>query len=744
MADSETKLPNGEQPYNPEDSIADINLTVDVTLPVDAVISPQKNGGLSPSVSSSGTPSPGDNSPVITIHDGGTTANSKVHDIPTLQVKGDKDGAPLAPAESIWTIDADGSVTLRSSSREDCEYKPQTVHTFLKNVVDKFPDKDALSIKRNGIWIQWTYSQYYECCRTVAKAFLKLGLEKFHGVGIIGFNSPEWFMADIGAMFAGGFATGIYTTNSPEACEYVAGNCEANIIVVENTTQLKKILKVWPHLPHLKAVIQYSGVVEEKRENLYSWSEMMEIGKKEPDGPLDAIIASQKPNQCCTLIYTSGTTGNPKGVMLSHDNVIWIGIGTSRMARMEYGVHKVVSYLPLSHIAAQVMDLYAPIALAGTTYFAQPDALKGTLVETLREVRPSGFMGVPRVWEKIYEQMRAAAVNVTGMKKKIAAWAKGVGYRGNIALMNGQSLPWGWSLAKMVLFKKVRNTLGLDRCTLLISTGAPLAKEIQEYFLGLNVPLYDVYGMSESTGPHTLNLPDDFRLSSVGKTIWGGQTKIMEPDADGIGEVCYFGRHVFMGYLNNLEKTKEAIDDEGWLHSGDLGYEDKDGFIYITGRIKELIITAGGENIPPVLIEDEIKKKTPLISNCMLIGDKRKFLSLFVTLKVDIDQDTQLPTEALNKEALAICKQLGSNAKTVEDAEKDEAIAKHIQNGIDEYNKNAVSRAQKVQKFKILRKEFSVAGGELGPTLKLKRPVVIKMYAALADEFYADTETPRD
>ncbi|PIK45863.1 putative long-chain-fatty-acid--CoA ligase ACSBG2-like, partial [Apostichopus japonicus] len=650
----------------------------------------------------------------------------------------------LAPASKILTVDAEGSVQLRSSSREDCEYQPQTVHSFLKKVMEKYPNKDALSIKRNGVWINWTYSEYYQQCRIVAKAFLKLGLKRFHGVGIIGFNSPEWFLADIGAMFAGGFATGIYTTNSPEACQYVAGNCEANIIIVENTIQLKKILKVWPQLPHVKAVIQYTGVIEEKRENLYSWSELMEMGKKEADEPLDAIIASQKPNQCCTLIYTSGTTGNPKGVMLSHDNVIWIAMGTSRMAKMEYGVHKVVSYLPLSHIAAQVMDLYAPIALAGTTYFAQPDALKGTLVETLREIRPSGFMGVPRVWEKIYEQMRAASANITGIKKRIAVWAKGVGYRGNIAQMKGEQLPWGWTLAKILLFNKVRNTLGLDRCTLLISTGAPLSKEIQEYFLGVNIPIYDVYGMSESTGPHTLNLPDDFRLGSVGKTIWGGKSKVMHPDSDGIGELCYFGRHVFMGYLNNAEKTGEAIDEDGWLHSGDLAYKDRDGFIFITGRIKELIITAGGENIPPVLIEDEIKKKTPLISNCMLIGDQRKFLSILLCLKVNIDPKTQLPTEELNKEALGICKQIGSNATTVEEAEKDDAIAQHIQKGIDEYNKAAVSRAQKVQKWRILRKDFSVAGGELGPTLKLKRPVVMKMYADLADQFYSDTATPRE
>ncbi|PIK51454.1 Long-chain-fatty-acid--CoA ligase ACSBG2 [Apostichopus japonicus] len=223
-------------------------------------------------------------------------------------------------------------------------------------------------------------------------------------------------------------------------------------------------------------------------------------------------------------------------------------------------------------------------------------------------------------------------------------------------------------------------------------------------------------------GPHTLNLPDDFRLGSVGKTIWGGKSKVMHPDSDGIGELCYFGRHVFMGYLNNAEKTGEAIDEDGWLHSGDLAYKDRDGFIFITGRIKELIITPGGENIPPVLIEDEIKKKTPLISNCMLIGDQRKFLSILLCLKVNIDPKTQLPTEELNKEALGICKQIGSNATTVEEAEKDDAIAQHIQKGIDEYNKAAVSRAQKVQKWRILRKDFSVAGGELGPTLKLKRP----------------------
>ncbi|NXM60811.1 ACBG2 ligase, partial [Illadopsis cleaveri] len=577
---------------------------------------------------------------------------------------------------------------------------------------------------------------------------LQLGLERFHGVGILGFNSAEWFIADIGAILAGGLAVGIYTTNSPEACHYVAENCSANVIVVENHKQLQKILEIEDRLPHLKAIVQYGEEIKEKRPNLYSWREFMELGRDVPDSRLRGIIASQKPNQCCSLIYTSGTTGQPKGVMLSHDNLTWtaaaggqfIGLSDARDRQEE-----VVSYLPLSHIAAQMCDIWAAMSFGVQVYFAQPDALKGSLVETLREVRPTAFLGVPRVWEKMEEKMKSVGMKASALRRRVASWAKEVGLQTNLKRMNGCSeVPVNFRLARQLVYRKVRKAIGLDRCTKCYTGAAPITRETLEFFLSLNIPVLELYGMSESSGPHTISLPHAFKLGSCGKELAGCRTLIHKPDKDGIGEICFSGRHVFMGYLNMEDKTKEAIDEDGWLHSGDLGKHDKDGFLFITGRIKELIITAGGENIPPVPIEDAVKNAVPIISNAMLVGDKAKFLSMLLTLKCTVDAETGEPRDDLSPEALEFCQKLGSNATKVSEiiSSKDKAIYAAIQKGISAVNEGAVSNAQRVQKWVLLEKDFSIFGGELGPTMKLKRPVVAQKYRDQIAQFYTDVETP--
>ncbi|NWV35158.1 ACBG2 ligase, partial [Grantiella picta] len=577
---------------------------------------------------------------------------------------------------------------------------------------------------------------------------LQLGLERFHGVGILGFNSAEWFIADIGAILAGGFAVGIYTTNSPEACHYVANNCSANVIVVENHKQLQKILEVEDRLPHLKGIVQYGEEIKEKRPNLYSWREFMELGRDVPDSRLHTIIASQKPNQCCTLIYTSGTTGQPKGVMLSHDNLTWTATAAGRFIMLSDAQTRqehVVSYLPLSHIAAQMSDIWSAMTFGVQVYFAQPDALKGSLVETLREVRPTAFLGVPRVWEKIEEKMKSVGMKSSALRRKVASWAKEVGLQTNLKRMNGCSeVPVNFRLARQLVYRKVRKAIGLDRCTKCYTGAAPITRETLEFFLSLNIPVLELYGMSESSGPHTMSLPHAFKLGSCGKELTGCHTLIHKPDRDGIGEICFSGRHIFMGYLNMEEKTKEAIDEDGWLHSGDLGKHDKDGFLFITGRIKELIITAGGENIPPVPIEDAVKNAVPIISNAMLVGDKAKFLAMLLTLKCVVDAETGEPGDDLTPEALEYCQKLGSKATKVSEiiSSKDKAIYATIQKGISAVNEGAVSNAQKVQKWTLLEKDFSLFGGELGPTMKLKRPFVAEKYQDQIAQFYTDVDTP--
>jgi long-chain-fatty-acid--CoA ligase ACSBG len=516
--------------------------------------------------------------------------------------------------------------------------------------------------------------------------------------------------------------------------------------VVDDDKQLQKILKIRPELPHLKAIVQYTGKpVKGPEEGVYSWAEFLDLAKYVPDIALMDRHKLMAPNKCCTVIYTSGTTGNPKGAMLSHDNLIW----TSKMAML--GAHLVsspdieqevfVSYLPLSHVAAQMTDLYLSISSGGVVYFAQPDALKGTLVDTLKEARPTALIGVPRVWEKMAERMQSIAKRNGLVKSWIGSVAQDLGLRGNLQRINGHSngTPLGWSLANAIVFKKVREALGLDRCNFTCSGAAPMMKETLEFFLSFNIQIYDIYGMSESSAPHTINLPGSFKIGSAGKELSGVSTKIDKPDADGNGEICMHGRHIFMGYLGTEEKTLEVLDEEGYLRTGDIGRKDRDGFLFITGRLKELLITAGGENVPPVPIEDMIKEELPIVSNAMLIGDKRKFLAVLLTLKSEIDLVTGAPVEKLTRSTQEWIKETcGVSVSTVSEARALTPLQKVIEKRIGEANKRATSRAQCVQKFKLLPEDFSIPGGELGPTLKLKRPFVAKKYSVEIEEFYAD------
>lgn len=650
-----------------------------------------------------------------------------------------KDLDDLAPATEYVVTKRDQAVKLRMSQKGPGSEKPLTVPSMFYQTVQRVPNHPAIAVKRGGVWIQWTYQQYFSDTQKAAKALIKLGLEPLHGVGILGFNSPEWFIANNGAIFAGGFTVGIYSTNNADACKYVALNSQCNVIVVENNQQLKKILQVWDDLPDLKAVVQYTGEVAEKRDNVYSWKEFMELSSQVSDDALQHRLSLLAPNKACCLIYTSGTTGNPKGVMLSHDNLTWCAGTFSHSFKIQRDSEVMVTYLPLSHIAGQIVDIYISMKYGAVVYFAKPDALKGSLLGTLKEVRPTVFVGVPRVWEKMVEGIKHKSREFGFFKKKIGAWAKSVGYRTTIAEMNHEPVPGAFKIANIML-KKAKGELGFDRCRIFMSGAAPIMKETIEFFYGLHIPLMEVYGMSECSGPHTVCSLDRFRTSSVGTEIPGVQTKLADKDEEGNGEVRMYGRHVFMGYLDEEEKTKETFDEELYLMSGDIGKKDKDGFLFITGRKKELIITAGGENIAPVPIEDTVKECLPCVSNCILIGDKRKFLSMLITLKVDVNMDTLEPTDNLTAVTVDWVKAQGSGATKVSDIldHKDAIVLKAIQKGIDKANERAISRAQKIQKWSILPRDFSIPGGELGPTMKLRRPIVHKMYAKTIDAFYAD------
>jgi long-chain-fatty-acid--CoA ligase ACSBG len=345
------------------------------------------------------------------------------------------------------------------------------------------------------------------------------------------------------------------------------------------------------------------------------------------------------------------------------------------------------------------------------------------------------------VWEKIAESMQLVASSHSGLKSRISSWAKNIGFRANYTKQSGGSgTPFGWTLAKVIFFKKVRQALGLDRCHFPMAGGAPMAQETLTYFMSVNIPVQEIYGMSETSGPTTVTTTDKIRFMSSGRPFQGAEIRIDNPEGEmGIGEVMIRGRHVFMGYLGEPRTTGEVLTSDGWLRSGDLGYLSEEGYLFITGRMKEIIITASGEKVPPRPIENAIKRELPIISNVIVIGEQQRFLCCLVTLKTEQDEATGLPTDRLSDVAVSCCQAAGSSALTVGDilsGEGDHRVLRMIQHGVDRVNKAAACRIQKIAKWSILEQDFSIAGGELTPTLKLKRNYILKKYADCIETFY--------
>ncbi|MCB9733915.1 MAG: AMP-binding protein [Deltaproteobacteria bacterium] len=586
----------------------------------------------------------------------------------------------------------------------------RTVMQVLDEAAQKWGAQPALAEKKNGSWKKTSWSEYRAAARKVARGFIKLGVTPGTGVSIIGWNSPEWFAADIGAILAGGFPAGIYTTNSPEQCAYITDHADCAVAVAQNKEHADKFLAVRDQLPKLKAVVMIEGTHDD--DFVLSWQDLLDAGESVPESELEARIAAQKPDDTCTLIYTSGTTGNPKAVMITHDNLTW----TSKIALDTIAAQPgecLLSYLPLSHIAEQLVSIHGPMSAGLTTYFAESmDALG----DNLREVRPHLFLGVPRVWEKIQAKVMQAGAQNTGLKKKIAAWARSQGLAGGFAEQEGKSKGLFYGLADKLVFSKVKERLGLDRCRFQITSAAPIGRDTLEFFLSLGVPIYEVYGMSECSGPATISTPGRYKTGKAGYVFPGAELKIAED-----GEVCMRGRHVFKGYYKNPEATAAALDAEGWLHSGDIGVIDKDGFLQITDRKKDLIITAGGENIAPQVLEG-LLKAIPVVSQAVVIGDRRKFLTALITL--DADRVAQDAAAA------------GSPAKDSEQAASCPIFNKWLMGEIEKLNEK-LARVQTIKKVTIVPVDFSVEGGEMTPTMKVKRKAVNEKYASVIEGMYA-------
>ena len=563
------------------------------------------------------------------------------------------------------------------------------------------PSTIAYQAKVNGRWQPTTWKTFGDQIRRAARAMIALGLPRGGKVAILGFNRPEWVIFDHAAMMAGGCPAGIYTTCSAEEVQYIVHHSESLLVLVENADQLAKIEAKRAELPLLKHIVLMRGPTTSARQDVLTWEDFLAKGESLPETELDKRIDAIEQSDLATLIYTSGTTGPPKGVMLSHGNLAWtsntlLDIGGRRHNDV------LLSYLPLSHIAEQMCSIHMPATSGACIFFAESIE---KVPENLKDARPTVFFGVPRIWEKFHSVLSGRLADAQGAKKHLLDWARGVCRQVNAKRDRNEPLPkhleLQYKLADKLVLSKIKQALGFDRVQELISGAAPISADVLEFFSSIDLPIHEVYGQSEDCGPTSFNLHGKTKLGTVGPPIPGVEVKLGED-----GEILIKGPNVFLGYYKEPEATAECMKD-GFLCSGDLGAFDAEGFLTITGRKKEIIITAGGKNIAPKNIEAALKQ-SPIIGEAVVIGDRRKYLTALVTL----DESAAGKLDALT-------------------------IQSTIQAKIDEVNQS-LARVEQVKKFKVLPKPFGIDTGELTPTMKIKRKVVAQKYASEIDSMYGE------
>jgi long-chain acyl-CoA synthetase len=569
------------------------------------------------------------------------------------------------------------------------------------------PDAPAFYVREQGAWKATRWAEYARAVSRAARGLIALGLEPGQTVSILGFNRPEWAVMDVACMAAGGAPAGVYTTCSPEEVAYVVAHAASPLVLVENASQHAKIRAQRESLPALKHVIMMAGAKPE--DGALSWEAFLALGDRVSEHEYLERVAALEPDGLATLIYTSGTTGAPKGVMLSHENLAWTAGTASKIIGMQPD-DCLLSYLPLSHIAEQMLTMHCPITTGAAVYFAE--SLEA-LAANMKEVQPTIFFGVPRIWEKLRAGIESKLAQARGMKAMLAAWAMGVGERVAAKRSAGRK-PGGVSywLAHKLLYAKLKTAVGLGRARVCLTGAAPIALQVLQFFSKLDITVLEIYGQSEDSGPTSFNHETVFKLGTVGPILPGVRLRIAEDD-----EILVQGPNVFMGYYKDEAATSATLR-EGWLHSGDLGAFDGE-FLKIIGRKKEIIVTSGGKNVSPKNIEAALKNH-PLINEAVVIGDRRKFLSALVA----IDPEAAAGWASRRGGSLGALHQ-------------DEALRAHVQEHVEALNQK-LARVEQVKKFAILPRSLSVEDGELTPTLKIKRRVVSEHFADEIEAMYTD------
>ena len=594
-----------------------------------------------------------------------------------------------------------------------------TTPEYLISNVEKYANENAISWKdSSGNWISMTWSEFYDTTMGVAKSLVAMGFEAGDKLSIYSYNRMEWYAAYAAANMCNGAAVGVYHTCSPEEVEWVVGNSDSKVVFVgTNPMDRGDPSKMCTHrlqatmgsLEKVEAVVSMAGMDAINHPNAMSWSDFMARGAETPDSAVKDRIASIKPSDTAALIYTSGTTGNPKGVVLTHDNFDFEIDEVHKITRFNQG-DGYVSWLPCAHVFGQLADNLLWIR----------DAMHMRVVDNplhaidyCKEVQPHLFIGVPRIYEKVYSNLVAGLGSKIGLLK--------------IPVLGG------------IIKKKATAKIGFSNVTYAITGAAPINPDILELFHTLGIPLFEGYGMTETTAGATLNYGGHNKIGSVGKPLEGSGLRIADPNEKGDGEIQFNGRHVMAGYYRNSEATAETMTEDGWLKSGDLGRIDSDGYVYVTGRIKEIYVSSAGKNIAPLVIE-ETMKSIPMISQCMLIGDNRKFCSALFTLDVGailrdvhgLDGATEVPKDP--DEQLAKLAELGHDLSEYTAVGSD--AHRQLVDEVAELNQK-FSSPEQVKKFTVLPRDLNVDQGELTPTLKIRRKQIRENWAAEIEAMYA-------
>ena len=579
-------------------------------------------------------------------------------------------------------------------------------------------ESPAMHFRADDAWQTITWAEYGRAVRETALGLAALGVEPGSVVGILSANRPEWHVADLGAMSAGARTVPVYQTNSPEQVAYIAKHSDAGVVFVDGEDQLRKVEKVRSELPSLHHAVVFGDHPESADGFVLPLSTLRERGRALDAGRpglYEERWQHASPEDVATIVYTSGTTGNPKGAMLTHANVIWTAHSLLQVFEEPPGTGRRLSYLPLSHIAERMASDFTQAYNGTEVWFAESI---DTMLRDLVECKPTVFFAVPRVWEKFHAGIKAKLASLPDEQRQMAEGAIEISKAVVEMRQEGdEPIPemlHGLEQAEAALFAPARAALGLDQCEYFVSGAAPINAEIVKFFHAIGIPIAEVYGQTEDCGPTTLNPRDRIKIGTVGPSIPGVDVKIADD-----GEILVRGGNVFPGYFRDDRATAEMLED-GWMHSGDVGVLDEDGYLTITDRKKDLIITAAGKNVAPQELENRLKYH-PLVSQAVVIGDRRPYLAALITLD----------EEAAAK--FAADRGLGTDdlAELSEHAE----VVDAVKGGVEAVNAG-FSRAEQIKRWKILARDFLQEEDEITPTLKVRRRAIIEKYADQIELLY--------